>query len=94
MNVNHLTFTDPDIKNFRNLSLAYRALTRGGNMPCILNAANEMAVNAFLDRKDWIYPMPEIVEYTMENSLFSASPDLDFLEVTDKNARETALRLY
>ena len=46
-----LTFADPDIKKFRNLALAYEALKRGGNMPCILNAANEMAVKAFLDEK-------------------------------------------
>jgi 1-deoxy-D-xylulose-5-phosphate reductoisomerase len=86
------TFSDPDLKKFRNLSLAYMALSRGGNMPCILNAANEMAVQAFLDEKIGFTQMPEIVEYTMENSLYSASPDLDFLEDTDTSARETALR--
>lgn len=86
-----LTFSDPDIKKFRNLSLAYEALKRGGNMPCILNAANEMAVNAFLDRKIGFTQMPDIVEYTMENSLYSPSPDLDLLEVSDSCARETAL---
>ena len=86
-----LTFSDPDIKKFRNLSLAYEALKRGGNMPCILNAANEMAVNAFLDGKIGFTQMPDIVEYTMENSLYSASPDLDLLEVSDSSARETAL---
>jgi 1-deoxy-D-xylulose-5-phosphate reductoisomerase len=87
-----LTFSDPDIKRFRNLSLAYIALDKGGNMPCILNAANEMAVMAFLENKIGFMQMPEIVEHTMENSLFSPSPDLDFLETTDKSARETALR--
>jgi 1-deoxy-D-xylulose-5-phosphate reductoisomerase len=87
----NLTFTDPDIKKFRNLALAYEAIKMGGNMPCILNAANEMAVRAFLDEKITFTEMPEIVEYTMENSLHSKSPDLDFLEVTDNNARETAL---
>jgi 1-deoxy-D-xylulose-5-phosphate reductoisomerase len=86
-----LTFSDPDIKKFRNLTLAYKALTRGGNMPCILNAANEMAVNAFLDNKVGFMQMPEIVEYTMDNSHYSPSPDLDFLEATDAGARETAL---
>jgi 1-deoxy-D-xylulose-5-phosphate reductoisomerase len=86
-----LTFSDPDIKKFRNLTLAYEALARGGNMPCILNAANEMAVKAFLDGKIEFTQMPEIVEYTMENSFYSPSPDLDFLELTDTNARETAL---
>jgi 1-deoxy-D-xylulose-5-phosphate reductoisomerase len=72
--------------------LAYNALNQGGNMPCILNAANEMAVNAFLDEKIRFTQLPEVVEHTMETSLFSPTPDLDFLDVTDKNARETALR--
>ena len=66
-------------------------LKEGGNMPCILNAANEMAVNAFLEEKIGFMQMPDVVEYTMENSLYSPSPDLDFLEVTDTRARETAL---
>jgi len=86
-----LTFADPDLKKFPNLSLAYRAIRRGGNMPCILNASNEIAVKAFLDDKIKFTQMPEIVEYTMENSFYSASPDLDFLEATDASARETAL---
>ena len=86
-----LTFSDPYTKKFRNLSLAYEALSRGGNMPCILNAANEMAVEAFLDEKIGFTQMPEVVEYTMENSLYSPSPDLDFLDVTDSSARESAL---
>jgi 1-deoxy-D-xylulose-5-phosphate reductoisomerase len=60
-------------------------------MPCILNAANEMAVNAFLEEKISFMQMPDIVEYTMENSMFSDSPDLDLLEFSDTNARETAL---
>ena len=86
-----LTFSDPDIKKFRNLSLAYEALKKGGNMPCILNAANEVAVRAFLDEKIGFTQMPDIVEYTMENSLYYPTPDLDLLEVTDSSARETAL---
>jgi len=86
-----LTFSDPDIEKFRNLKLAYKALHKGGNMPCILNAANEIAVKAFLDNKVGFTQMPQIVEYTMENSFYSPSPDLDFLEATDVSARETAL---
>jgi len=86
-----LTFSDPDTKKFRNLSLAYEAIRRGGNMPCILNAANEMSVKAFLDEKISFTQMPDIVEYTMGNSIFSATPDLDFLEFTDSSARDTAL---
>jgi 1-deoxy-D-xylulose-5-phosphate reductoisomerase len=86
-----LTFSEPDTKKFRNLSLAYEALARGGNMPCILNAANEMAVEAFLDEKIRFTQMPEVVEYTMENSLYSPSPDLDMLDFTNTHARESAL---
>ena len=86
-----LTFSDPDTKKFRNLSLAYEALARGGNMPCILNAANEIAVEAFLDEKIGFTQMPEVVEYTMENSLYSPLPDLDFLDVSDSSARKLAL---
>jgi 1-deoxy-D-xylulose-5-phosphate reductoisomerase len=86
-----LTFSDPDLKKFRNLSLAYQALRKGGNMPCILNAANEIAVNAFLDEKILFTQMPEIVEYTMEKCTYSPSPDLDFLEFTDTSARRIAL---
>jgi 1-deoxy-D-xylulose-5-phosphate reductoisomerase len=89
-NYNTLTFSDPDMKKFRNLSLAYDALREGGNMPCILNAANEVAVSAFLSEKIGFMQMPDIVEYTMEKCLHSPSPDLDFLEITDRNARETA----
>ena len=86
-----LTFSDPDTKRFRNLTLAFEALRKGGNMPCILNAANEVAVRAFLDEKIGFTQMPDIVEHTMENSLYSENPDLDFLEITDSSARETAL---
>lgn len=86
-----LTFSDPEINKFRNLTLAYSALKKGGNMPCILNAANEIAVNAFLTEKIGFLQMSDIVEYTMDNSFFSSSPDLDFLEGTDRTAREIAL---
>jgi 1-deoxy-D-xylulose-5-phosphate reductoisomerase len=89
--ISALTFAEPDTKKFRNLTLAYEAIRRGGNMPCILNAANEMAVNAFLEEKVSFMQMPDIVEYTMENSFFSESPDLDLLEVSDTGARNTAL---
>lgn len=85
-----LTFCEPDRKRFRNLSLAFDALTKGGNMPCILNAANEVAVDAFLKGKLGFLQMPDVVEHTMERSLFDPSPNLDSLELTDINARETA----
>jgi 1-deoxy-D-xylulose-5-phosphate reductoisomerase len=85
-----LTFADPDTDNFRNLSLAFIALKRGGNMPCILNAANEIAVNAFLEGNIDFLQMPEVVEHTMESTLNSPSPDLDYLESSDASAREIA----
>lgn len=85
-----LTFCEPDTSRFRNLKLAFRALEKGGNMPCILNAANEIAVNAFLKEEVGFMQMPEIVEYTMERCCFSATPDLDSLEAADHAARETA----
>lgn len=86
-----LTFSDPDPVRFRNLSLAYYALKQGGNMPCILNAANEVAVNAFLAGKIGFLQMSDLVEYTMEKAEYFLSPGLGFLETTDINAREIAL---
>jgi 1-deoxy-D-xylulose-5-phosphate reductoisomerase len=88
---NHtLTFSDPDLKNFRNLSLAYEAIKMGGNMPCVLNAANEIAVRAFLNEKISFLQMPDVVEHTLESNIYSPLADLDFLELTDNRARETA----
>jgi 1-deoxy-D-xylulose-5-phosphate reductoisomerase len=85
------TFSEPDLKKFRNLSLAYYALRKGGNMPCILNAANEIAVRAFLSEKIGFMQMSDIVEYTMSNMQYYPSPDLEVLETSDKNARETTI---
>lgn len=85
-----LTFSEPDVRKFRNLALAYVALSEGGNMPCILNAANEMAVNAFLLEKITFAQMPDVVEHAMTNTEFSPSPDMEFLEISDKAARDSA----
>lgn len=85
-----LTFTEPDPEKFRNLSLAYHSLNKGGNMPCVLNAANEIAVNAFLSGKTGFLQIPDIVEHTLENSEYISAPDLESLEITDKLAREIA----
>jgi 1-deoxy-D-xylulose-5-phosphate reductoisomerase len=84
-------FQPPDLKKFRNLALAYSALKEGGNMPCILNAANEVAVDAFLKGKINFLQMPDIVEYAMNETEFSAYPDLENLEVADKGGRKAAL---
>lgn len=84
---NNLTFEEPDLKRFRNLSLAFMALKKGGNMPCILNAANEIAVDAFLKGTISFLQMPEIVEHTLAKTEFIAFPDLGSLEETDNRAR-------
>jgi len=85
-----LTFCDPDIKRFRNLALAYYALKEGGNMPCIMNAANEIAVNAFLAGKIGFLQMSDLVEYTMEKTEYLATPGLGFLETSNTMARGIA----
>jgi len=87
---NNFTFFQPDFEKFRNLSLAYKALRKGGNMPCILNAANEVAVQSFLDGKIRFIQMPEVVEYTMNSSGFSDDLNLEYLEKSDYEARKTA----
>ncbi len=84
------TFAEPDVKKFRNLSLAFDALKQGGNMPCILNAANEVAVNAFLTGRIGFLQMPDVVGYAMETCFFSRETDLELLENTDNAAREAA----
>jgi 1-deoxy-D-xylulose-5-phosphate reductoisomerase len=88
--IKSFTFAEPDIKKFRNLSLAFDALKQGGNMPCILNAANEVAVNAFLMGKIGFLQMPDVVEYAMETCFFSRDTDLELLENSDDAARESA----
>jgi 1-deoxy-D-xylulose-5-phosphate reductoisomerase len=85
-----LSFAEPDPARFRNLSLAYQALRQGGNMPCIMNAANEAAVSAFLSGKIGFLQMPDVVEYTMEKSEYFASPGLGFLETSNTRARTIA----
>jgi 1-deoxy-D-xylulose-5-phosphate reductoisomerase len=85
-----LTFSDPDIGKFRNLSLAFEALRKGGNAPCVLNAANEMAVTAFLEEKIGFMQMPDVVEHTLAYCSYSQYPDLEFLEKTDSDSRKTA----
>jgi 1-deoxy-D-xylulose-5-phosphate reductoisomerase len=86
-----LTFSSPDASKFRNLALAYHALKKGGNLPCIMNAANEVAVNAFLAGKIGFLQMSDVVEFTMENTEFLASPGLGFLETSNNRARAIAL---
>ncbi len=88
-----LTFEEPDIKTFRNLGLAMEALTKGGNMACILNAANEIAVYAFLRNRIGFLDMTEVVEQTMVKIPFIESPTLDEYLETDGEARSFAASL-
>ncbi len=82
-----LTFEQPNTKNFRNLALAFEALNQGGNMPCILNAANEVVVHAFLTDRISFLRMPEIIEKTMGKASFVKNPDLDDYILSDKEVR-------
>ncbi len=86
----NLTFQSPDMKIFPNLSLAYRALNKGGNMPCVLNAANEVTVNAFLEGKLGFFDMSDVIEKTMNSVAFIATPDLNDYVETDSEARKIA----
>jgi len=76
-----LTFEPPDREVFRNLELAYKALEAGGNMPCILNAANEAAVFAFLNEKIGFMEMTDVIEHCMQSAFFIAHPSYeDYVE--------------
>lgn len=87
------TFEKPDRKTFRCLDLAYFALEKGGNMPCILNAANEIAVNLFLQDKIRFVDIPELIENCMAKSVYVARPSLDDYLFTDKETRQMASQL-
>jgi len=90
LNYPSLTFEAPDKKTFRNLDLAYEAMKRGGNSPCILNAANEIVVDAFLKNKLRFTEMPDVIEQCMNDVKWLSAPTLeDYLE-TDKNTRALA----
>lgn len=86
----HLDFENPDTKTFRCLDLAYQAIAKGGNMPCIMNAANEVAVGRFIDGKLTFMQIPELVEEQMQRAPFIAKPTLDELFQTDAEVRASA----
>ena len=90
---NTLTFDEPDVKTFRNLFLATEALRRGGNTPCVLNAANEIAVYAFLKNRIGFLDMTDLIERTLEKIEFIAHPSLDDYYETDGAARDFAASL-
>ena len=82
-----LTFENPDTKTFRCLDLAYQAIAKGGNMPCIMNAANEVAVQRFIDGKLTFLQIADFVEEQMQRAPFIAKPTLDDLFRTDAEVR-------
>ena len=90
---NTLTFEEPDVKTFRNLTLATTALFKGGNLPCVLNAANEIAVFAFLRNRLGFLDMTDLVERTMDKMPFIQHPTLEEYFESDGEARTFAASL-
>ncbi len=90
---NTLTFEEPDTRTFRNLSLATEALHKGGNLPCVLNAANEIAVFAFLRNRIGFLDMTDLVERTMQEMPFIEQPTLEEYFDSDGEARNFAASL-
>ncbi len=93
MNYPALTFETPDKGTFRNLALATEALKSGGNMPCIINAANEVAVDAFLKDRVGFLEMSEIISDCMQNISFVSQPTYEDYVMTDKETRIKAMEL-
>ena len=88
-----LEFFEPDLKKFRCLAMAYEAIKRGGNMPCILNAANEIVNRGFLDDQCGFLQMGDIIEETMSRTTYIGTPSYDDLIDTDHEARRIATEL-
>ena len=89
----NLTFEEPDLTRFRNLDLAYNALNQGGNMPCIINAANEVVVDSFLHDKISFLAMSDVIENTMSKIAFISKPTYEDYVNTDDEARKLAASL-
>ncbi len=87
---NTLSFEEPDLRTFRNLSLASIALNKGGNLPCVLNAANEIAVYAFLKNRIGFLDMTDLIEKTMQHVSFIEKPSLEDYFESDAQARNFA----
>ena len=88
-----LTFSAPDLDRFPALGLAFEAIRRGGNIPCVLNAANEAAVAAYLQDRIGFYDIPRIASECMEGAIFAADPSLDDIFATDDWAKRRANEL-
>jgi len=82
-----LTFEKVDFDTFKNLSLAYSAMEKGGNMPCVLNAANEIVVDAFLKDKIGFLSMSDVIENCLEKITFVKNPTLEDYVNTDRETR-------
>jgi len=93
INYHELTFEKPDLETFRNLALAFAALKKGGNMPCIINAANEIAVAGFLNQNVSFLGMSEVIEQCMQQIAFVERPVLEDYLNTDKETRIFAQNL-
>ncbi|WP_066632418.1 1-deoxy-D-xylulose-5-phosphate reductoisomerase [Labilibacter marinus] len=85
-----LDFEKPDLESFRNLAIAYEAMRRGGNVPCIINAANEVVVQSFLERKIGFVEMSDVIEKTMDKCTFIQKPSYEDYFSTDSEARRIA----
>ena len=88
--MNTLTFEEPDIRTFRNLALSIEALNKGGNLPCVMNAANEIAVYAFLKNRIGFLEMTDLIEKTMQHVTFIEKPTLEDYFESDGEARSFA----
>ncbi len=89
-----LTFEEPDMERFRNLAFAFEAARQGGNMPCILNAANEVVVAAFLQDRIGFLQMSDVIERTMRKASFIVNPSYEDYVATDTEARRLAAELF
>ncbi len=90
---NLLSFDEPDVKTFRNLQVAIDAMNKGGNAPCVMNAANEIAVYAFLKNRIGFLEMTELIERTIDKIAFISQPSLDDYFESDGEARSFAASL-
>ena len=93
MDYPNLTFENPDLETFRNRQLAYNAMEKGGNIPCVLNAANEIAVAAFLQDKISFLNMSDLIANCMEKITFAKNPSYEDFVETDKQTRILAKKL-
>jgi 1-deoxy-D-xylulose-5-phosphate reductoisomerase len=93
INYPSLTFEKPDTKTFRNLAIAFEAMRIGGNMPCIINAANEVVVESFLKDKIGFLEMSDVIEGCMQKASFVKTPTIDDYVASDKEVRALAYEM-